>query len=253
MALWLTDADPVELRTNASEETLQTVIRAVYKQVLGNAHIMESQRLSSAESLLRNQSITVRDFVRTVAQSDLYRSLFFDTSSPYRLVELNFKHLLGRAPSDQQEVSEHVVIYNQHGLRAEIDSYIDSEEYSTNFGENTVPYACGNKSQVGQKNVNFNRTFALMRGDATSSSNSNGAKLIGDVAGNLATKIVARAGASGVYDNTGKRFLLTIIKSAAGIRSARSTSAISVGYDQLSANIQRIQKSGGKILSISEV
>ena len=94
MALWLKDADPVELRAQASEEDLQVVIRAVYKQVLGNAHIMESQRLTSAESLLRNQDITVKEFVRAVAQSDLYRSLFFDTSSPYRLVELNFKHLL---------------------------------------------------------------------------------------------------------------------------------------------------------------
>jgi phycoerythrin-associated linker protein len=253
MALWLTDIDPVELHANASEEDLQAVIRAVYKQVLGNAHIMESQRLASAESLLRNKSISVRDFVRFVAQSDLYRSLFFDTSSPYRLVELNFKHLLGRAPNDQKEIAEHVLTYNQHGLRAEIDSYIDSYEYSTNFGENTVPYACGNKSQVGQKNVSFNRTFALMRGDATSSSNTKAAKLIGDVAGNMATKIVSRASASGVYDNTGKRFLLTIIKSAAGVRSANSKTAITIGYDQLSQNIQRIQKSGGKILSISEV
>jgi phycoerythrin-associated linker protein len=66
MALWLTDVDQVELYTNASEEDLQAVIRAVYKQVLGNAHVMESQRLTSAESLLRNKSISVRDFVSYV-------------------------------------------------------------------------------------------------------------------------------------------------------------------------------------------
>jgi hypothetical protein len=94
MALWITDADPVELRPAASEDDLQTVIRAVYRQVLGNTHVMDSQRLSSAESLLRNGDITVRGFVRLVAQSDLYQSLFFDTASPYRFIELNFKHLL---------------------------------------------------------------------------------------------------------------------------------------------------------------
>ncbi len=47
-------SDPVELRSNATEDDLQVVIRAVYRQVLGNTHLMESQRLTSAESLLRN-------------------------------------------------------------------------------------------------------------------------------------------------------------------------------------------------------
>jgi phycoerythrin-associated linker protein len=97
------------------------------------------------------------------------------------------------------------------------------------------------------------RMFSLMRGDATSSNSTKAAKLIGDVAGNRATKIVFQKSASGVYSNTGKRFLLTVIKSAAGVRATNSKTEITVGYNQLSQNIQRIQKSGGKILSISEV
>ena len=39
---------PVELWPTASSENYQTVIRAVYKQVLGNPHIMDSERLVSA-------------------------------------------------------------------------------------------------------------------------------------------------------------------------------------------------------------
>ena len=81
-------ADPIELRENATEDDLQTVIRAVYKQVLGNVHLMESQRLDSAESMLINGNITVRNFVRMVAQSELYQSLFFNSSSPYRFIFL---------------------------------------------------------------------------------------------------------------------------------------------------------------------
>jgi phycoerythrin-associated linker protein len=135
MALWIADAESVELWANATEDELQTVIRAVYRQVLGNHHVMESQRLTSAESLLRNGDITVRGFVRLVAQSELYQSLFFDTASPYRFIELNFKHLLGRAPADQSEIAEHVVRYGASGYAAEIDSYIDSEEYQQSFGE----------------------------------------------------------------------------------------------------------------------
>jgi len=76
-------SDAVELRAKATEDDLQVVIRAAYRQVLGNAHLMESQRLTSAESLLRNGDITVRDFVRQVAKSDLYQSLFFNTNSAY--------------------------------------------------------------------------------------------------------------------------------------------------------------------------
>ncbi|WP_333173680.1 MULTISPECIES: phycobilisome rod-core linker polypeptide [unclassified Microcoleus] len=55
---------------------------------------MESQRLTRAESLLRNGEITVRELVRQVAKSDLYPSLFFNTNSAYRFIELNCKHLI---------------------------------------------------------------------------------------------------------------------------------------------------------------
>ena len=46
MSLWVEKIDPIELRYNATEDEKQAVIRAVYKQVLGNIHIMESQRLT---------------------------------------------------------------------------------------------------------------------------------------------------------------------------------------------------------------
>ena len=252
MALWLADAAPVELRPEATEEDLQAVIRAVYKQVLGNQHIMESQRLTSAESFLRNGDITVRGFVRLVAQSDLYRSLFFDKSSSYRFIELNFKHLLGRAPVDQTEISEHVQTYNAKGYEADIDSYIDSDEYTRSFGENMVPYTRGNRTQSGIKNVGFNRTFALNRGYATSDSGKT-AKLVRDVANNLPTKIVAPASTSGAYSNTGKRFRITVSKVSFGPRVTQSRTTFEVGYDQMSQKIQNIHKTGGKILSITEV
>ncbi len=254
MTLWLTDADPVELRPQASEDDLQTVIRAVYKQVLGNSHIMESERLTSAESMLRNGDITVKEFVRAVAQSELYRSLFFATSSAYRLVELNFKHLLGRAPNSQVEIAEHVLTYNQHGLEAEIDSYISSDEYGLSFGENVVPSTRGNKTRLGNKNVTFNRAFALMRGDASSSDSNKKAKLISDIGGNRSTAIKPPArGGSGTYANTGKRFRIAINNANYGARVTKSAATFEVNYNQLAQKIQNIHKTGGKILSITEV
>lgn len=88
---------PVELRANSSSEEIATIIRDVYKQVLGNPHVMESERLVTQESQLCNGEISIRDFVRAVAKSDFYRSRYFESCAPYRFVELNFKHLLGRA------------------------------------------------------------------------------------------------------------------------------------------------------------
>lgn len=249
MSLWVSN-EPVELRNNASEDELQTVIRAAYRQVMGNYHVMESQRVITAESQLRNGDISVREFVRQIAQSATYQMLFFDDSSAYHFVELNCKHLLGRAPHDQAEISTHVQRYNASGYEAEINSYIDSDEYLANFGENTVPYPTGIQTQMGQKNVGFNRSFSLMRGYASNSGKQ--AQLISDLGSNLATQISAPATMGGAYTNTAKRFRITTIKTASGARVTRSRSTVEVGYAQLSTRIQSIHKSGGQILSITE-
>lgn len=252
MSLWVTAVEPLELRPYATEEELGAVISAVYKQVLGNAYVMDSERIVSAESYLRNGEITVRGFVRSVALSSRYRDLFFESSSPYRFVELNCKHLLGRAPLDQAEVSTHVQLYNSDGYEAEINSYVDSPEYLDNFGENIAPY-CRASSQPGTKNVTFNRGFALMRGFAANDA-SGKAKLITDLGSNLATKIKAPAGKTGTYDNTGKRFKITVSNSG---RSAQinhvSTQEYIVSYGQMSQKMQSIFKSGGKVLSVVEL
>jgi Tfp pilus assembly protein PilX len=249
-ASFVTEA--LELRPNSTEADLQVVIRAAYRQVLGNAHVMESQRLTSAESALRNGEITVRGFVRAIAQSDLYQSLFFTSNSPYRFIELNCKHLLGRAPVNQAEISEHVSTYNERGYAAEIDTYIDSDDYTQSFGENVVPYPRSISSQTGIKNVGYNRMLSLLGGAATSDS-SNSPQLIATIAGNSTQKIkVLGVNLGSGSGSTGKRFRITATKS--GGRNIR-TSAMTyeVNYAQLSAKIQSIQKTQGKILSITEV
>lgn len=249
--LWAVDSDPVELRANATESDVQTVIRAVYKQVLGNAHILESERLISAESYLRNGEMTVRQFVYAVATSDLYRDRFFNASSQYRFIELNFKHLLGRAPADQAELSAHVQLYSAEGYEAEISSYIDSEEYVAAFGENTVPYARGTQSQVGSTNVSFNRAFGLLGGFASSDSGTE-SLLVSDLAANLSTAISEPAGI-GAYTNTSKRFRLVVSKGTKTPVMKRSVNTYEVDFSQLTNRIQSIQKLGGSILSITEI
>lgn len=188
-----------------------------------------------------------------VAQSELYQSLFFNSSSSYRFIELNCKHLLGRAPLDQAEISRHVQIYNEQGYEAEINSYIDSEEYDDNFGENVVPYPRAVSTQTGIKNVVFNRTLSLLSGFA-SSDNSNKSDLIPTVASNLAQKIkVTTSGVGGAYTNTAKKFEINVTKSGVNPMVKQGKMTYIVGYEQLSQKIKNIQKTGGKIISISEV
>ncbi len=253
MASLVQAAEPVELRANATEDDLQTVIRAVYRQVLGNPHLMESDRLSEAESQLRNGDITVRGFVGRVAKSELYRAMHFESASQYRFIEVNCKHLLGRPPVDQAEISAHVQLYNSQGYDADINSYLDSDEYLSTFGENVVPYERGNVSKDGISNVSFSRSFAISRGYATSDAG-NSAKLISALGGNnaVAVKLSSTVG-SGSYDNTGKRFRIQVSNSkSAARRNKYSSQEYVVSYSQLNQQVRAIHKAGGKIVSISE-
>ena len=159
---------PIELWPGRSEEEVEIVIRATYRHVLGNAHVMESERLTVPESQLKLGEISVREFVRQVAKSELYRSRFFDNCPRYRSIELNFKHLLGRAPDDYSETFAHSQILDRGGFEAEIDSYLDSDEYQDAFGENTVPYYRGYRTQTGRRLLGFTNAFKLQKSQSTS-------------------------------------------------------------------------------------
>ena len=159
---------PVELINPDSSSEKELVIKAVYKQVFGNAHLMDSERLTDAESQLGRGQISVLEFVRILAKSDRYRSLFFEKCTNLRAIELNFKHLLGRAPKDSAEVSEHIKILAEGGFEAEIDSYLDSDEYYANFGVNIVPYFRGYKTQVGTSLTSYTHSYQLITGASSS-------------------------------------------------------------------------------------
>ena len=106
--------------------------------------------------------------MRTVAKSGLYRSRFFENCNPYHFIELNHKHLLGRAPQNREEMLQHFTILQEQGYDAEIDSYIDSPEYQERFGEEVVPYLHGWNYSAGQEGRQFSWLMQLARGAAAS-------------------------------------------------------------------------------------
>lgn len=269
------DNKPVELRPNWSPEEAQIAIQAVYRQVLGNDYIMTSQRLTGAESLLCNGSITVRDFVRAVAVSELYKSKFLYNSFQTRTIELNLKHLLGRAPYDESEVIYHLDLYQNKGYEADIDSYIESAEYDENFGDNTVPYYRGFSTQLQQKTVGFTRMFQMYRGYANSDSSQVAGKtsrLATDLARNNASAVISPSGSGegwgyrpsskGITPNKAFKSseregrIYRIEVSGMNLprypKVRRISKAFLVPYEQLSATLQKIQKMGGKVASITQ-
>ncbi|MBH8577192.1 phycobilisome rod-core linker polypeptide [Nostocaceae cyanobacterium CENA369] len=241
-----------ELLPNGGLDDFQTAIRAVYKQVLGNPHVMESERLVTAESQLCDRAISVREFVRLVAKSDFYRSRYFESSAPYRFVELNFLHLLGRAPQDQREVSEHIVRTVAEGYDAEIDSYIDSDEYQTAFGENIVPYYRGRNSAANIKQVGYNHIFALDRGPAQVDSAVKSSQLVYAIAANASTKIKPSS-ATVIGSGSEKRFKIVVTGSKFDAPRRVSTTEYIVPANKVTPQIQRINRTSGKIVSITEI
>jgi phycoerythrin-associated linker protein len=247
------NSEILELWPTSSPADVATVIRAVYKQVLGNPHVMESERLVAAESQLCDGSISVREFVRAVGKSEFYRSRYFAKCAPYRFVELNFMHFLGRSPNDQAEISQHIVRCVAEGYSAEIDSYIDSEEYQSTFGENIVPYN-RHFSLTGQKQVSYNRLFAVDRGPAQVSSAVKAAQLVATIPANAANKISpASLNLGGFGDASKKRFKILVKGSAFDSPRRVSTTTYLVDGDNMTPQIQRINRTGGKIVSITEV
>jgi phycoerythrin-associated linker protein len=239
-----------ELWPTSSAEDVQAIIRAAYKQVLGNPHVMDSERLVTAESQLTDGSISVREFVRAICKSDFYRDRYFESCAPYRFTELNFYHILGRAPESQAEVSEHMRRCVEQGYDADIDSYIDSEEYQQAFGENIVPYA-REKSQVGLKQVVYNRNFAVNRGPAQVSSSVKASQLVYAVATNSANRITTAKATAG--STTEKRFKIRTTGAKFDSPRRVSFNEYIVSATKMTPQIQRIQRSGAKIVSIAEV
>ena len=124
----------------ASADEIQDLIWAAYRQILSEHQILQFNRQVQLESQLKNRSINVRDFIRGLAKSEVFRRLVVDTNSNYRLVEVCLKRLLGRAPYNKDEEIAWSIKVATLGWGGFVDALVDSEEYQSNFGDTTLPY-----------------------------------------------------------------------------------------------------------------
>ncbi|MEA5601000.1 phycobilisome rod-core linker polypeptide [Nostoc sp. UHCC 0252] len=130
------------LTENTNQAERQQAINAIYCQVLDvfSGEVPDSFRRTDLEGKLQNGEISVQEFVRELASSEIYRQRFLSPYPHAKVIEFLFRHLLGRTPADQEEIRQYHNLLANSGLSAAVEAIVESPEYSRYFGEDVVPY-----------------------------------------------------------------------------------------------------------------
>ncbi len=132
------------MKTGLSSSEKNEVVKATYRQIFERDITRAySLSISDLESKVKNGDISMKEFVRRLAKSPLYQKQFYQPFINSRVIELAFRHILGRGPSSREEVQKYFSIISNGGLPALVDALVDSAEYGDYFGEETVPYLRG--------------------------------------------------------------------------------------------------------------
>ncbi len=119
---------------------MDALIQAAYLQVFHEQQMLKHNRQTYLESQLRNGHITVREFIRGLVTSGPFRTNNYNSNSNYRFVELCVHRLLGRDVHNERETQAWSIILATKGLNGFVDALLDGDEYSSNFGDDIVPF-----------------------------------------------------------------------------------------------------------------
>ncbi|MBF2029042.1 MAG: phycobilisome rod-core linker polypeptide [Oscillatoriales cyanobacterium C42_A2020_001] len=124
----------------SSETDFQSLVFAAYRQVFSEHETLKFNRQITLETRLKNNSITVRDFIRELAKSERFYATVVAVNSNYRLVQVCLKRFLGRDSYNQDEEIAWSIVIATKGFSGFVDALLDSDEYTEAFGDFTVPY-----------------------------------------------------------------------------------------------------------------
>jgi phycoerythrin-associated linker protein len=117
-----------------------------------------------------------------------------------------------------------------------------------------VPYNRSSQSEVGRSQVTYNRTFAVDRGPAQINSAVTASQLVYAVASNAANKIApARISLGGSGEANKKTFKIVVQGSKFDGPRRLSNTTYLVAGDNITPQLQRIHRTSGKVVSITEV
>nr|YP_009392278.1 phycobilisome linker polypeptide [Osmundaria fimbriata]ARW60840.1 phycobilisome linker polypeptide [Osmundaria fimbriata] len=129
------------MKSSLSIDEKNSIIRACYRQIF-ERDIFKAYNLvfTDLESQVKTGQLSVKEFVRCLGKSSTYKQQFNQPFVNSRVVELSFKHFLGRGLSSLEEFQKYFSILSTRGFNGLVDSLINCEEYADYFGEETVPY-----------------------------------------------------------------------------------------------------------------
>ncbi|HAX85344.1 MAG TPA: phycobilisome rod-core linker polypeptide CpcG [Cyanobacteria bacterium UBA11370] len=121
-----------------SSGDMDTLIKAAYRQIFFHAFAWDREPF--LESQLRNGQLTVRDFIRGLLLSKTFYNSFYEKNSNYRFVEQCVQRVLGRDVYSEREKIAWSIVVATKGIKGFVDALLNSEEYLSSFGYDTVPY-----------------------------------------------------------------------------------------------------------------
>lgn len=119
---------------------INELIKAAYRLIFNEQQLLSFNRQIFLESQLRNQQITVRQFIRGLLLSDPFRRFNYQPNNNYRFVQMTLQRVLGREPYNEREKLAWSIILATKGLEGFVDELLSSEEYLSNFGDDILPY-----------------------------------------------------------------------------------------------------------------
>jgi len=130
------------MRPRLSGAQKAEVVRAAYRQVFERdiAKAYSQMPCPVEATQVRQGDISMREFIRALGKSKEYRRQFYGRFVNSRVVELAFRHFLGRGISSREEFTRYFDIVSAKGLNGLVDALVNSMEYARVFGEETVPY-----------------------------------------------------------------------------------------------------------------
>jgi len=147
----------------ASTAQVQAAIDTAYRQLL-NRVPLAAERLTDAESQLRDGQLTLAGFIARVATSDLFTERL-NRMAPLRAAAAASMALLGRA-AQPIETSRFLATRVRSGLRTAIEDLLNSADYGQSFGQDQVPFIKGMSTTDGIPLSTVNRTANLYSGNA---------------------------------------------------------------------------------------
>ncbi len=132
---------PVTINRDSTLEDRQTALCQMYKQVLERQpYAHERKHFVKAEKEFLSNKISIKRFLNELGHSRVYLDSFYHNFSNLKFLELCFKHFLGRAPHDRDEIKIYCDILMSKGVAHLISTILDSEDYRKAFGAFTIPY-----------------------------------------------------------------------------------------------------------------